>query len=54
MDDGGGDLAERERKLGECTTGGRGGAITGSWCSGTLRIMTGWKDEASRCATWCG
>ena len=38
----------------KCTPGGRGGAITGSWCSGTPPTMTGWKDEASRCITWCG
>jgi hypothetical protein len=41
------------RKMKECTSGGRGGATTGSWCSGTLPTTTGWKDEGSRCLTWC-
>ena len=43
-----------DASCGRCTSGDRGGAITESWCNGTLPTTTGWKDEASRCTIGCG
>ena len=55
MDDGGGAVEGATAQTGrECISGGRDGAATANWCSGTPRITTGWKAEANRCATWCG
>ena len=39
----------KEAKVGRCTSGGRGGAGSGSWCSGTPASTTGWKDAARSC-----
>jgi len=36
------------RTVRKYTSGGRGEAIAASWCSGTLPITTGWKDEESQ------
>ena len=55
MDGGGGAMeGATAQSWARSISGGRGGAATANWCSGTRRITTGWKAEAKRCATWCG
>ena len=53
-------IADRRRGCGggsgggwrRCTSGGRGGAVGESWCSGTPRCTTGWKGGGRGCTWW--
>ena len=54
VDDRGRNVEERAHASWKrCIAGGRGGAHSANWCSGTPPSMTGWRD-ADRCVIWCG